>query len=47
MCYEKLGLGEQEENDYLKALEIQPNNINCLYNLGLYYERQANYESAF
>lgn len=41
MCYEKLGMDKEEEKDYLMALQLDPENINCLYNLGLYYERQS------
>lgn len=47
MCYEKLNMIEEEEQDYITALQIQSDNINCLYNLGLFYERQSQYESAF
>lgn len=37
MCYEKLNLSVEEENDYIEALTLQPENTNCLYNLGLLY----------
>lgn len=47
MCYEKLGMTEEEEQDYLIALELQPANTNCLYNLGLFYERHSLYEKSF
>lgn len=30
--------------DYISALKIQPNNINCLYHLGLLYEHQGKLE---
>ena len=35
-----------EEQDYLCALELNHTNINALYHIGLYYERQEKYKEA-
>lgn len=46
LCNEKLGNIREEEQDYLSALEINSSNINTIYHLGLFYERQENYKEA-
>lgn len=46
MCHEKLGNSKQEEEDYRRVLEISPDNVNALYHLGLFYERQDKLQEA-